>query len=94
LLLDFEWSHGKSEQAIGRVLRYGQESNVVNIYLFSSNTAIEKAIFEKQDVKLNILKELETGSQKSKIVPVKVKDIINILGREENIKILEKIHSK
>lgn len=93
LLMDFEWSHGKSKQAIGRVLRYGQIADEVNVYLFTSNTAIERGIFEKQDMKLTIINELLHGSKKSAIRPLKVQDILKLILMNENIEVLNKIHS-
>lgn len=93
LLMDFQWSHGKSKQAIGRVLRYGQKSDEVNVYLFTSNTAIEKGIFEKQELKLTIIKELLYGSQKSKVNTLKVKDILKLILMKDNVQVLDKIHN-
>lgn len=93
LLMDFEWSHGKSKQAIGRVLRYGQTSDVVNVYLFTSNTAIEKGIFEKQDMKLSIIKDLLHGSTNKSVKSLKVQDILKLIEMDDNIKVLDKIHS-
>ena len=94
LLMDFQWSHGKSKQAIGRVLRYGQKATEVNVYLFTSNTAIERGIFDKQDVKLTIINELLYGAQKSKVTSMKIKDILQLIMMEDNVRVLNKIHSK
>lgn len=94
ILVDFYWNSGKTSQAIGRVLRYGQESNEVNLYFLTANTAIEKAIFSKQDLKLQILNELEVGSVKTTIPKIKTADIIKIIETEDNIKSLEKINMR
>ena len=94
LLLDFYWNNGKTDQSIGRILRQGQLSAYVNIYLFTSNLAIEKAIFDKHDLKLTIIEELSTGSVKTKINKIKVNDIINIIEKENNVTALQKIHSR
>jgi SNF2 family DNA or RNA helicase len=94
LLLDFYWNDGKTNQSIARVLRYGQLSNEVNIYFFTSNTGIEKALFEKQDLKLQLISELETGNPKTKVSKMKVNQIINIIETEDNIRALEKINNR
>jgi SNF2 family DNA or RNA helicase len=92
LLVDFVWSDGKTSQAIARVLRYGQESKEVNIYYFISNTAIEKVIFDKHKLKLQILEELEKGGMKTNMTKITVKDIIKIIEKEENLNTLSEIH--
>jgi SNF2 family DNA or RNA helicase len=91
LLLDFYWNDGKTSQSIARVLRYGQQSEEVNIYFFTSNTAIEKAIFDKQNLKLQIINELESGKQSTSIKKMNVKDIINIIDTEDTINALQKL---
>lgn len=92
LLLDFFWNDGKTSQAVARVLRYGQKSEEVNIYYMSSNSAIENAIFEKQNLKLQIINELETGKQKTTIKKMRVQDIIKIIHVEDNINFIKKIN--
>ena len=94
LLLDFYWNDAQTQQAIGRVLRYGQMAETVNIYMFTANTAIESAMFEKHDLKLMIINELSTGTAKTKLKTMKVEDIINLIQKEENIKALNKLHNK
>ena len=94
ILLDYYWNDGKTSQSVARVLRYGQKSKEVNIYYLTSNTAIEKAIFEKQDVKLRMINELETGRVQTTIKRIQVKDIINIINNEQNIKALHNIYKK
>lgn len=91
LLLDFYWNDGKTSQSIARVLRYGQTSEEVNIYFFTSNTAIEKAILDKHNLKLQIINELELGKQTKTIKRMNVKDIINIIDTEDTINALEKL---
>lgn len=91
LLLDFYWNDGKTSQSIARVLRYGQTSEEVNIYFFTSNTAIEKAILDKHNLKLQIINELELGKQTKSIKRMNVKDIINIIDTEDTIHALEKL---
>ena len=94
ILLDYYWNDGKTSQSVARVLRYGQKSKEVNIYYLTSNTAIEKAIFEKQDVKLQIINELETGRVQTTIKRIQVKDIINIINNEHNINAIHNIYKK
>ena len=94
ILLDYYWNDGKTSQSVARVLRYGQKSKEVNIYYLTSNTAIEKAIFEKQDVKLRMINELETGRVQTTIKRIQVKDIINIINNEHNINAIHNIYKK
>ena len=94
ILLDYYWNDGKTSQSVARVLRYGQKSKEVNIYYLTSNTAIEKAIFEKQNVKLQMINELETGRVQTTIKRIQVKDIINIINNEHNINAIHNIYKK
>jgi SNF2 family DNA or RNA helicase len=94
LLSDFYWNDGKTQQAIGRVLRYGQTAKEVNVYYFTSNTGVEKAIFKKQDEKLIILDEINSGAMVSKIKKLNVMDIISIIEKEDNIAAIENIKNK
>ena len=91
LLVDFWWNAAKTQQAIGRIFRFGQISKEINIYFFTSNTGIEKILFNKQKAKLNILNELKTGSIKTKIPTVKMDDIIRLIELEDNKKLLKDI---
>ena len=91
LLVDFFWNNGKTQQAVGRIYRMGNKANEINIYYFTSNTAIEKAVFEKQNQKLVILDEMFTGQIKSKINRIKVDYVIKMITSEENNKIMKKL---
>ena len=94
LLVDFWWSCGSSNQAIARVLRYGQKSSVVNIYFFTANTGLEKGLFYKHEDKLSVLDELLIGPKKSVIRTLKTQEIIKILiNSDENKKLLKKINN-
>ena len=84
MLLDYEWSYGTTAQAIARIVRQGQKSKDVDVYYFLSNTGVEKAIFNKQQEKLNVLKELSVGAMTSKVTKIKVKEIITILENDVN----------
>lgn len=80
MLLDMGWNDGKSKQAIARVLRNGQQSDSVSVYVFTSNTGIEKAILGKQDEKLVVLDEMNSGPIRSKVAGIKVQEIINMIN--------------
>jgi SNF2 family DNA or RNA helicase len=83
MLVDLDWNDGKTKQAIARVLRSGQKSEEVNVYIFTSNTGMEKAIYEKHEMKLNILEEIKEGPMKSKVKSMSTKEILKILNIEE-----------
>lgn len=91
-LVDFWWNASKSEQAIARVYRYGQKAPTVNIVYFTSNTALEKIIFEKQKDKLDIIEELMIGGVKTKIRKLKIDDIIKFITLEDNEKLLKGVY--
>ena len=94
ILLDFFYNEATSAQAVARVLRYGQLAKEVFIYYMTSNTAIEKALFEKQDLKLQIINELENGNQKTKIKRMNVNEIVNIIEKEDNIIAIRKVNDR
>jgi SNF2 family DNA or RNA helicase len=94
LMLDFWWNAGKTQQAIARVLRYGQQSEIVNVYYFMSNTGVEKAVFEKQSDKLSILNELKDGPMQTKLKSIQVKDIITFIEKEDNKMMMQNIKGK
>ena len=91
LLTDFWWNASKTQQAIGRIFRYGQIADEINVYFFTSNTGIEKILFQKQKAKLDILAELKVGTIQTKIPMVKMDDIINIIELSDNEKLLKNI---
>ena len=84
LIVDFWWNIGKTNQAIARILRYGQKSNVVNIYFYTSNTGVEKALFTKQQDKQIIMDELLIGYKKSKIQKLNMDEILSLIEKNEN----------
>ena len=94
ILLDFFWNDGKTQQAIARVLRFGQLASQVNIYLFTSNTAIEKAIFEKHDSKLNVIEELSHGKATTKVTRMKIEEIVKLINQEDNIDAIQRVHKE
>jgi len=83
MLMDMNWSDGKSKQAIARVFRNGQQSSSINVYVFTSNTGIEKAILSKQDEKLVLLDELQHGQMKSRVSRMSVNDLIKIIDMDD-----------
>lgn len=91
-LCDFWWNAGKTDQAEARVLRFGQMADRVNIVYFTSNTALEKVIFEKQQIKKDITTELMEGVQTSKMTRLKIEDIIRLIAAEENNKRIKKLY--
>lgn len=91
LLVDFWWNAAKVQQAIGRIYRYGQKSKAVNIYFFTSNTAIEKIIFEKQRAKLKMLQELQVGNMKTTIPKINIDKVIEMIQLNSNKEKLSEI---
>jgi SNF2 family DNA or RNA helicase len=91
LLVDFWWNASKEQQAIGRIFRYGQVADTINVYFFTANTGIEKILFKKQQAKLQMLEELKTGKMNTKIPLIKIDDIIKLIGLADNEELLKKI---
>lgn len=92
LLIDYWWNAGMTNQAIARILRYGQQAKIVNVYLFSSNTGVENAVLKKQSTKLAAVNELQTGHQTTKIHKMKIQDIIKLIDVHENRQLLKEIY--
>lgn len=93
LLVDFFWNDSKTSQAIARIMRYGQLSEKVYIYLFTSHTGIENAIFSKQKIKLEIIEELKIGSSNKKIKNLNMNDVLKMIDTQENQDTLYKIRN-
>lgn len=91
LLLDFWWNASETKQAIARVLRYGQDAEKIHIYYFTSNTGLERAIFEKQQSKLLALDELQMGPMHTHIPTMTTEQIMRILETETNEQLLHNI---
>ena len=91
LLMDMWWNAGKTQQSIARVLRQGQTSSVVDVYYFTSNLGIERAMFHKHEDKLDIGREIANGPLESTVRNMRVQDIISILENEDNEKRLNDI---
>lgn len=90
-LTDFWWNASKTQQAIGRIFRFGQVSDTIDVYYFTGNTGIEKILFEKQKAKLDVLKELQTGVVKTKIPTINMKQIIKMIELADNKKLLKNV---
>jgi SNF2 family DNA or RNA helicase len=91
MLTDFWWNCSKTKQAIARVFRFGQIHEKIFVYYFSSNTGIEKILFQKQKAKLIVIDELMEGAMKTKIPKVKVDEIIRLIELNENRQLLSQI---
>lgn len=94
LLMDLWWNSAKTKQAISRVFRLGQTSEVVNVYYFTSNTGVEGALFNKQSDKLVALDEIQHGPLKTAVKSMHVKQIIKLLNIEENVGKLQTLKTK
>lgn len=94
LIIDFWWNVTKTQQAISRILRYGQESPVVNIYFFTSNTGIENALLKKHQEKIVVIDELMSGTQKSVVSNMTMNDILRLLDQKENVKYINDIYTR
>lgn len=92
IFIDFWWNSAKTQQAIARVLRFGQLSKEVNLYLLTSNTGLENSIFKKQIEKNKILTEIKDGPLKSAISTINMKEIIKFLNTEENTILIKKLN--
>jgi len=88
IILDFWWNVSSVKQAVSRVVRNGQKSAEVNVYFYTSNTGIEKALFEKQLDKTIVLQELQTGPMVSEVKMMKMDMILQLIDRHENVKFL------
>jgi SNF2 family DNA or RNA helicase len=92
LLTDFWWNAAKTNQAIARVLRFGQEKEV-NIYYFTGNTAIENVLLLKHEAKLDVLAEIQHGKMTKKIKCFSISEIIKILKSEDNVSKISSIYT-
>jgi SNF2 family DNA or RNA helicase len=92
MLLDFWWNASKTQQAIARIFRYGQTASEIFTYMFVANTGVERAVLKKQDSKLKILEELQTGRVKTKIQKIKIDDIIRMIELNINKDMVHSIY--
>lgn len=92
IILDLWWNTSKTKQAIARVVRFGQKAKSVNVYMYSSNTGIEKALLDKHKSKTDMINELKTGPLKSKIPKMRMDDIIQFINLDDNSKLLKELN--
>lgn len=91
ILVDFWWNSGKSDQAVARLLRPGQMAERVNLYYFTANTGMEKAIFKLQESKRDMGREIMVGKMSTHAAKISVKEIISLIDTQDNIQILDKL---
>jgi len=91
LLVDFWWNAAKTQQAIGRIFRFGQLAKEINIYMFSANTGIEQILFQKQHAKQEILEDLKVGVIKHKVPKLNIDKVIRMIEAADNKSSLQKI---
>jgi SNF2 family DNA or RNA helicase len=94
IMCDFSWNFGITKQAIARVVRYGNNAPIINIYYITSNSSIESALFKKMTAKLDIASELMDGSQTTKIPKMTLNDILHLISNDENTEHLNIIKNK
>lgn len=91
IIVDHWWNASKTSQAIKRIYRQGQKSDRVKVYMLTSNTGIEKSIFEKQSMKMEIINEYKNGPSGKKVKALKMDDILSIIESTENETLLSQI---
>ncbi len=82
ITLDFFWNESKTQQAIARIARFGQNKDI-NIYTFVSNTSIERAIFKRHREKSTISQELLENTSTFKITRMKTAELVKLITIEE-----------
>lgn len=87
LLADVWWNDSKISQAIARVMRRGQ-THTVYVYIFTSNTGIEKSLYEKHIDKRTVINSLMTGKMEGTIRKLKMKDIVAFILTNETFDVL------
>ena len=91
LLMDLWWNSAKIQQAIGRVFRPGQKALNIYVYLFVSNTSMEKTLIDKNKIKEEMLAELQHGKLTKKLPKMSMKEIIEIITDGVNTESLKSI---
>jgi SNF2 family DNA or RNA helicase len=85
------WNQPKMAQAIARVIRRGQTRDV-DVYFFTSNTGIEKALFQKQMDKIVLTDEIKRGKIKTSVRTLKMEEILRLIDCNENYEYLVKMY--
>jgi SNF2 family DNA or RNA helicase len=88
IILDFWWNQAKTQQAVARVVRRGQKHREVDVYFFTSNTGVEKALFTKQHDKLILLDEIKKGTIKHTVKTLRMEEILRLIDSNENYEYL------
>lgn len=88
MLVDLWWNSAKMDQAIGRVYRPGQKSEV-NVYIFVSNTFIESKLIEKNTIKNIIINESQTGKINTVLPKITIDRIMEMVDIDDNIQAME-----
>jgi SNF2 family DNA or RNA helicase len=84
IIVDFWWNQAKTAQAVARVVRRGQTHREVDVYFFTSNTGVEKALFAKQQDKLILLKEIKNGTIKHAVKTLRMEEILKLIDSNES----------
>jgi SNF2 family DNA or RNA helicase len=79
ILTDMWWNDAKMNQAIARLVRYGQEKHV-SIYTFLSNTYLERVILAKHSDKNSIGADIMNSSTSKKVSLIKRDEILKIIN--------------
>jgi SNF2 family DNA or RNA helicase len=87
-ITDMWWNCAKIQQAIARILRPGQESDTVSVYIFTSNTAIENCMLKKQNDKQTVTDSVMNGTYTGKINKMSLDDIVQMVSLEANNKLI------
>lgn len=91
ILVDFWWNIDKSDQAIARLCRPGQNADILNIYYMTANSGMENALFRLQTSKVAMGEEVLTGRITTDREKIKMDDIIRLMDIEDNITILDNL---
>ena len=97
MMMDLWWNDSKMQQSIGRIFRPGQQALFVFVYLFISNTGIERKMIDKIDIKKQILSDLHHGVNIGKELAVprmKISEIIEMIELEDNEKSFKAVRLK
>ena len=93
MVMDLWWNCSKIQQAIGRAFRPGQTAPSVHVYMFVSNTQMENELIKKNQLKQEILQELENGPSKKTFPRMSTEKIMDIIGVDINQHYLRSIRT-
>jgi SNF2 family DNA or RNA helicase len=92
IILDMWWNQAKIQQAVARVVRRGQKAKEVDVYFFTSNTGIEKCLFQKQQDKLILLDQIRTGTIKHEVKTLRMEEVLRLVDTHENYNYLQRMY--